>query len=85
MPTNHTSSMLSVIKEFQNLSPKELDMAADVCHWHRYESGEDIVRYHDNSNSVFFIIQGEIRVTITHYLVTKLFYVTYLLVNYLAN
>ncbi len=55
--------MLSIIKEFQNLSSKELDTAADVCHWHRYESGEDIVRYHDSSNSVFFILQGEIRVT----------------------
>ena len=55
--------MLSTIKEFQNLSSKELDMVADVCHWHRYEAGEDIVRYHDSSNSVFFIIQGEIRVT----------------------
>jgi len=55
--------MLSIIKEFQNLPSKELGTVADVCHWHRYESGEDIVRYHDSSNSVFFIIQGEIRVT----------------------
>lgn len=55
--------MLSIIKEFQNLSSKELDTVADICHWNRYESGEDIVRYHDSSNSVFFIIQGEIRVT----------------------
>lgn len=57
------SSILSVIKEFQNLSPKDLDAVADICHWHRYESGENIVRYHDSSNSVFFILQGEIRVT----------------------
>ncbi len=58
-----TSSMLSVIKEFKNLSPKDLDTVADICHWHRYESGENIVRYHDSSNSVFFILQGKIRVT----------------------
>lgn len=55
--------MLSIIKEFHDLSPTDLEIVAEVCHWHRYESGEDIVRYHDNSNSVFFIIQGEIRVT----------------------
>ncbi len=62
MLTDDTSSKLSIIKEFQNLSPKDLDAVAKVCHEHRYESREDIVRYHDSSNSVFFILEGEIRV-----------------------
>ncbi len=29
---------------------------------HRYKVGEEIVRYHDQSNSVFFILEGEIRI-----------------------
>ena len=55
--------MLSVIKEFQALSSADLEEVAQVCHWHRYEANESIVRYHDSSNSVFFIVQGDIRVT----------------------
>ncbi|GJL73839.1 MAG: cyclic nucleotide-binding protein [Nitrosomonas sp.] len=56
-------AMLAVIKEFQTLSSADLGAVAQVCHWHRYEAGESIVHYHDNSNSTFFIAQGEIRVT----------------------
>lgn len=55
--------MLSVVREFHDLSSTDIETIADACHWHRYEAGEDVVRYHDNSNSVFFIIQGDIRVT----------------------
>lgn len=61
--TERTSAMLSVINEFRSLPSTDLETIAEVCHWHRYEAGEDIVRYHDSSNSAFFIIQGEIRVT----------------------
>ena len=56
-------ALLSVIKEFRNLSSSDLEAIAHVCHWHRYEEGEEIVRYHADSNSVFFITQGEMRVT----------------------
>lgn len=55
-------AMLSVIKGFQCLSPRDIEMIAAVCHWHRYEAGNEIVRYHDQTNSAFFIVQGEIRV-----------------------
>lgn len=55
-------SMLSVIKEFQCLSPQDIAMVAAACHWHRYQAGNEIVRYHDHTNSAFFIAQGEIRV-----------------------
>lgn len=61
--TERASAMLSVIKEFQALSSADLDKVARVCHWHRYEANENIVRYHDSTNSAFFIVQGEIRVT----------------------
>ncbi len=54
--------MLSVVKEFHDLSSAELRMVAETCHWHSYKVSENIVRYHDSSNSVFFIIQGKILV-----------------------
>ena len=62
IPAERASAMLSVIKEFQGLSPKDIEMVAAVCQWHRYEAGNEIVRYHDHTNSAFFIAQGEIRV-----------------------
>ena len=69
MTTRHISSdracaFLSVIKEFKNLSLANLEAIAQVCQWHRYETNEAIVRYHDDSNSVFFITQGEVRVNL---------------------
>lgn len=62
IPAERANAMLSVIKEFQGLSPKAIEMVAVACHWHRYEAGNEIVRYHDHTNSAFFIAQGEIRV-----------------------
>ncbi len=62
IPSDRAVAMLSVIKEFKYLSPKELEEAAAVCRWHRYDAENEIVRYRDHSNSVFFIVQGEIRV-----------------------
>lgn len=37
-------------------------MAATACQWYRYEIDNEIVRYRDQSNSAFFIVQGEVRV-----------------------
>ncbi|MCP5246271.1 MAG: Crp/Fnr family transcriptional regulator [Burkholderiales bacterium] len=56
-------AMLSTIKEFQALSPSDLTEIANDCHWDRYHEGKEIIHFHDKSNSVFFIAQGEIRVT----------------------
>jgi len=55
-------AFLSVIKEFKDLSLTDLEAIAQVCQWYRYGAGEEIVRYHDDSNSVFFVTQGEARV-----------------------
>jgi CRP/FNR family transcriptional regulator, cyclic AMP receptor protein len=62
IPAERAGAMLSGIKGFQGLSPKDIEMAAAACQWHRYEAGNEIVRYHDHTNSAFFIVQGEIRV-----------------------
>ena len=60
--SDRACALLSVIKEFKNLSLTDLEVIAQACQWYRYEAGEEIVRYHDDSNSVFFITQGEVRV-----------------------
>jgi len=62
IPPDRAIAMLSVIKEFNHLSPQEIEAVAVACQWHRYDAGNEIVRYREHSNSVFFIIQGEIRV-----------------------
>lgn len=62
IPPDRARAMLSVIKEFKHLSPKEIEMVAAACQWHRYDAGNEIVRYRDHTNSAFFIVQGEIRV-----------------------
>lgn len=63
IPIERACAMLSTIKEFQSLSESDLADVSEVSHWHRYEPGEEIIHFHDKSNSVFFIAQGEIRVT----------------------
>ncbi|QOJ22311.1 MAG: Crp/Fnr family transcriptional regulator [Gammaproteobacteria bacterium] len=55
-------AMLTTIKEFQHLSTEDMAKIAAACQWHRYDAGNEIVRYHDQNNSVFFIVQGEIRI-----------------------
>lgn len=62
IPPERAAAMLSLIKEFQYLAPGVIEIIADACQWHRYEAGSEIVRYHDHTNSAFFIVQGEIRV-----------------------
>lgn len=62
IPIDRATAMLSSIKEFQNLSAKDIETVAAVCQWYRYEIDKEIVRYRDQSNSAFFIVQGEIRV-----------------------
>jgi CRP/FNR family cyclic AMP-dependent transcriptional regulator len=57
------SAMLAVIKEFEHLKLPDLAVVAECCHWHHYCSGEHIVGYRENTNHIFFIVQGEIRVT----------------------
>lgn len=62
IPPERATAMLSLIKEFQYLAPGDIEIIANACQWHRYEAGSEIVRYHDHTNSAFFIVQGEIRV-----------------------
>ncbi len=63
IPTDRACAMLSAIREFHELSPSDLEEVARACSWHRYEEDEEIIHFQDKSNSVFFIAQGNIRVT----------------------
>ena len=49
---------------FKGLSADRLARVARRCDWRRYEPGEQIVHYQDNSNDVFFLVLGDARVTI---------------------
>lgn len=63
IPPDRAGAMLAQVKEFRDLPPKDLEEIVQACHWHRYEEGECVVRHHDHSDSVFFITQGNVRVT----------------------
>jgi CRP/FNR family cyclic AMP-dependent transcriptional regulator len=49
---------------FAGLPQEVLERIRGRCRWRRYEPGEPIVGYLDASDDVFFITEGEARVTI---------------------
>lgn len=61
-PPDDALQLLSVIKEFRSFSIHDLQAVEKNCRWCRYEPDEEIVRYHDCADSVFFIVEGKVRV-----------------------
>jgi CRP-like cAMP-binding protein len=59
-----TEFSLSDIAIFVNLSADALDRLQRSCSWRQYEPEEPIVEYLDDSNDVFFIAAGKVRVTL---------------------
>jgi CRP/FNR family transcriptional regulator, cyclic AMP receptor protein len=55
-----SSDLLGFSEFFQDISLNEIDFSR--IHKHSYNAGEEILRYHDHSNSVFFVLSGEVRV-----------------------
>ena len=55
---------LSRIAILATLSKESLEKLERRCAWRRYERGEPIVVYLDASDDVFFIVSGEVKVTI---------------------
>ncbi len=47
-----------------HLPDGDLDQLAGRCRWRRYGPGQQIVGHQDETNDVFFIVEGEVRVTI---------------------
>jgi CRP-like cAMP-binding protein len=57
-------SSLAGVAILARLSPQALESLQQRCAFRRYESGESIVDYLDQTDEVFFILSGEARVTI---------------------
>lgn len=49
---------------FAGLSSRELKALRETCSWENYQQGDLIVDYLDSSDDVFFIVIGEVSVTI---------------------
>ena len=57
------NSLLRVIDEFHKLSASDLDSIGNRCRWQRCRAGEIILRCQDDSDSIFFIVEGSVRLT----------------------
>ncbi len=55
---------LAGISIFAGLTPEALEAIHQRCAWRRYEEGEPIVGYLNSSDDVFFVVSGEVAVTI---------------------
>jgi CRP-like cAMP-binding protein len=58
---NYTLARIALLA---TLSKESLETLERRCAWRRYERGESIVAYLDASDDVFFIVSGEVKVTI---------------------
>lgn len=56
--------LLAKIGIFADLPPDALRRIQRLCSWRRYEPGEPVIDYLESSDNVFFITEGEARVTI---------------------
>lgn len=55
---------LSGIDLLRDLAAADLDAIAEQCQWHRYDPDQQIIGHLDDTNDVFFIVRGQVRVTI---------------------
>lgn len=55
-------TIFSNIKEFHGLSSVDLGIITQSFHKQHYAAGEEIVRYHDDNSSVFFVLQGAVQI-----------------------
>lgn len=69
MTTKNTSGIpeaivpetLKIIQAFHDLSPAERKVIAERCKARRYDVGQQIVSYKDDSYDVFFILNGQVQ------------------------
>ena len=62
-PAGPAHSLLGVIQEFHALAPADLDSIGSRCRWQRFRAGDVVLRHQDASDSIFFIIEGTVRLT----------------------
>ncbi len=55
---------LSGIDFFKDLPPDQLAALVKGCQWRRYAANQEIVGHQDDTNDVYFIVSGAVRVTV---------------------
>ncbi|MCZ6609439.1 MAG: Rad52/Rad22 family DNA repair protein, partial [Alphaproteobacteria bacterium] len=63
-PAAQPEETLAGIELFKSLPPSDLEALAERCRWRRYAAGSEVVSYQDEPREVYFIVPGEVRVTI---------------------
>ena len=61
---NDATPSLSGIELFDGLGGSDRDALARLCRWHRYTAHQYIIGHRDETNDVYFIVGGRVRVTI---------------------
>lgn len=61
---NDATPSLSGIELFDGLGDSDRDALARLCRWRRYTAHQDIIGHQDETNDVYFIVGGRVRVTI---------------------
>ena len=61
---NEATPSLSGIELFDSLGGSDRDALARLCRWHRYTAHQFIVGHQDETNDVYFIVGGRVRVTV---------------------
>jgi len=56
--------LFSCIPFFKDVSDLDFEKFERRCLWRRFEEGETVVDYEDESSDVYFIIAGDVRVLI---------------------
>jgi len=55
---------LSKIRLFEGLPATDLDAIAAGCRWRAYNAGQHVIGHQDDTTDVFFVVNGQVRVTI---------------------
>jgi CRP/FNR family cyclic AMP-dependent transcriptional regulator len=63
MAMEDEAKTLRWVEGFKELSPTEIRHASSHCHWRWYKLDERIVSQEDQTNDVFFVVQGKVRIT----------------------
>lgn len=61
---NDTNFTLAEIDFFGGLAASDLEAIERHCHWRRYAPEQQIIGHQDETNEVFFVARGRVRVTI---------------------
>ncbi len=61
---NDATPSLSGIELFDGLGDSDRDALARLCRWHRYAAHQYIIGHQDETNDVYFIVDGRVRVTV---------------------